>query len=277
MKKPARPLQRLALRATLLALAALAPLAAHAHRQWLLPSSTVLAGNDPWVTVDAAVSNDLFVFDHFPMRLDSLVVTGPDGAALKPENASTGKFRSTFDLHLAQPGTYRVAVVNTGVFANWKVNGETKRFRGTAEALASAVPPNAEGLQTTETLGRVETFVTAGKPSIKAFAATGKGLELQPITHPNDLVAGEAANFRLLLDGKPASNLKVEVVPGGIRYRDKLNDMDVTTDADGKFSVKWPAPGMYWMEAEVRDDKTSNRAIKARRATYAVTVEVLPQ
>lgn len=277
MKKPARPLQRLALRATLLALAALAPLAAHAHRQWLLPSSTVLAGNDPWVTVDAAVSNDLFVFDHFPMRLDSLVVTGPDGAVLKPENASTGKFRSTFDLHLAQPGTYRVAVVNTGVFANWKVNGETKRFRGTAEALASAVPANAEGLQTTETLGRVETFVTAGKPSTKAFAPSGKGLELQPISHPNDLVAGEAANFRLLLDGKPASHLKVEVVPGGIRYRDKLNDMDVTTDADGKFSVKWPAPGMYWMEAEVRDDKTSNSAIKARRATYAVTVEVLPQ
>jgi uncharacterized GH25 family protein len=90
-------------------------------------------------------------------------------------------------------------------------------------------------------------------------------------------VAGDTASFRLLLDGKPASNLKVEIVPGGIRYRDKLNDLSVTTDADGKFSVKWPAPGMYWMEADVRDDKTSVKQAKARRAAYAVTVEVLPQ
>ena len=277
MNKPARFPQRLAMRAAVLALAALAPLAAHAHRQWLLPSATVLSGNDAWVTVDAAVSNDLFYFEHVPMRLDNLVVTGPDGAAVKAENASTGKYRSTFDLHLTQPGTYRVAVINQGVFASWKEGGQTKRWRGTAEALASNVPANAQDLQVTENAGRVEAFVTAGKPSKQALSTTGRGLELAPITHPNDLVAGDTASFRLLLDGKPASNLKVEIVPGGIRYRDKLNDMSVTTDADGKFSVKWPAPGMYWMEADVRDDKTSVKQAKARRAAYAVTVEVLPQ
>ena len=38
------------------------PMAAHAHRAWMLPSATVLSGNEPWVTVDAAVSNDLFYF-----------------------------------------------------------------------------------------------------------------------------------------------------------------------------------------------------------------------
>ena len=46
------------------------------------------------------------------------MVTRPIG---KAENAATGKYRSTFDLHLTQPGTYRVAVVNNGLFAsyNW--------------------------------------------------------------------------------------------------------------------------------------------------------------
>jgi hypothetical protein len=33
---------------------------AQAHRAWLLPSATVLSGTDAWVTVDAAISNDLF-------------------------------------------------------------------------------------------------------------------------------------------------------------------------------------------------------------------------
>ncbi|WP_439688044.1 DUF4198 domain-containing protein [Cupriavidus oxalaticus] len=267
----------MATRVAVLALAALAPLAAHAHRQWLLPSATVLSGNDPWVTVDAAVSNDLFYFEHVPLRLDNLQVTAPDGSAVKAENAATGKYRSTFDLHLTQPGTYRVAVVNQGLFASYKVDGQAKRWRGSAESFAREVPANAQDLTVTQAEGRVESFITAGKPSDKGLRTTGRGLELAPITHPNDLVAGDTASFRLLLDGKPASNLKVEVVPGGIRYRDKLQEFSATTDADGKFSVKWPAPGMYWMEAEVRDDKATFKQAKSRRATYAVTVEVLPQ
>ena len=50
-------------RSRVLILAALAP-SLFAHRQWVLPSSTVLSAADPWVTVDAAVSNELFYFDH---------------------------------------------------------------------------------------------------------------------------------------------------------------------------------------------------------------------
>ena len=52
----------------LLAVMAIMPARLDAHRQWMLPSSTVLSGSDPWVTVDAAVSNELFYFDHVPMR-----------------------------------------------------------------------------------------------------------------------------------------------------------------------------------------------------------------
>jgi uncharacterized GH25 family protein len=278
MTKPARFPSRFSTRLAVLALAALAPLAAHAHRQWLLPSATVLSEKDAWVTVDAAVSNDLFYFEHMPMRLDNLAVTGPDGKTAVPaENASTGKYRSTFDLHLTQPGTYRVAVVNQGVFASWKENGQTKRWRGAADTFAQNVPAGAQDLQVNEVAGRIETYVTNGRPTRQVLTTTGKGMELAPITHPNDLIAGETASFRLLLDGKPAANQKVSVVPGGIRYRDRLNEIAATTDADGKFSVKYPAPGMYWMEAETRDDKTSVKEAKARRVTYAVTVEVLPQ
>ncbi|SCU74786.1 ABC transport system permease protein [Cupriavidus necator] len=268
---------RMATRVAVLALAALAPLAAHAHRQWLLPSATVLSGSDPWVTVDAAVSNDLFYFEHVPMRLDNLQVTAPDGSAVKAENAATGKYRSTFDLHLTQPGTYRVAVVNNGLFASYKVDGQAKRWRGTAENFAREVPASAQDLQVTQAEGRIESFVSAGKPSDKGLRTAGRGLELAPITHPNDLVAGDTASFRMLLDGKPASNLKVSVVPGGIRYRDQLQEFSATTDADGKFSIKWPAAGMYWMEAEVKDDKATFKQARSRRAVYAVTVEVLPQ
>jgi uncharacterized GH25 family protein len=265
------------LKASTLVLAALLPLAAHAHRLWLLPSATVLSGNDPWVTVDAAVSNDLFYFDHFPLKLDGLVVTAPDGAAVKPENESTGRYRSVFDVHLTQDGTYRIAIDNRGVFASYKLNGEQKRWRGSVDALAQALPANAQDVDVTETDARVESFVTRGKPSSGALKPVGQGLELVALTHPNDLVAGTDAGFRLLLDGKPAANVKVSLVPGGSRYRDQPGDTTLTTDADGKFNVKWATPGMYYMEAEVRDDHTSVKQAKNRRAAYAATLEVLPQ
>jgi len=258
-----------------LALALCLPLQAQAHRTWMLPSATVLSGADAWVTVDAAVSNDLFYFEHVPMRLDGLRITGPDGNAVEAENRNTGKYRSTFDLPLKQPGTYRLAIVNEGLFARYKLNGEDKRWRGTPERIKE-IPAEAQELRLTQAQGRLETYVTLGAPNDKALAPTGKGLELVPVTHPNDLVAGEAARFKLLLDGAPAADVEVEVVPGGIRYRDKLNDMTVKTDQHGVFSVIWPAPGMYWLSASVEDDKTTIPNAR-RRASYTVTLEVLPQ
>ncbi|AZP11812.1 DUF4198 domain-containing protein [Undibacterium parvum] len=261
----------------LLCAALITPLAAQAHRTFLLPSATVVAGNTPWVSFDAAAATDLFYFDHVPLQLDSLVIATPDGSAAKAENASTGKYRSSFDLRLSQKGTYKLSLLNQNLFANYKEQGVAKRWRGTAEAMAKEIPANAEELQVTQMQGRIETFVSNGKPGKKALEVTGKGLELDPITHPNDLMAGEAAQFRLLLDGKPAVAVKVTVIAGGIRYRQNLGEQIISTDADGKFSVNWQGAGMYWMEASVSDKNTTLPAAKERRANYVATLEVLPQ
>ena len=166
----------------------------------------MLSGADSWITVDAAVGNDKFHFNHAPLRLDGLAVTAPDGSAAEAENLNRGKLRSTFDLQLKQSGTYRVAVVNDGVFARWKEDGKPKRYFGKPEGMAQAVPAKADELEVSQSLGRVETFVTAGKPS--AVKPVGRGLELAPVTHPNDLYAGETATFQMLLDGQPAPDLK---------------------------------------------------------------------
>ena len=260
-----------------LALALVLPLSAQAHKAWLLPSDTVLSGSDPWITVDAAVSNDLFYFNHVPLRLDALSITGPDGQSVEAENSATGKYRSTFDVHLSEPGTYRIAVVNAGLFANWEENDKRKRWRGNAESFASEVPKDAKNLKVSQSAGRIETFVTAGRPNEVALKPTGLGLELVPVTHPNDLFAGEAATFKLFLDGKPASGLAIEIIPDGIRYRDKQNEITATSDKDGQFSVTWPSAGRYWLHTEMEDDKTSIPQATQRRASYVATLEVLPQ
>lgn len=264
------------LRIATLTLAALLPVASHAHKAWLLPSATV-STVDQWITVDAAVSNDLFYFNHNPLRTDGLSITAPDGSQVKPENLGRGKYRSTFDVHLEKNGTYRLAVTNVGLSASYEENGQRKRWRGTAATFAKEVPANAQKLQVSESAGRIETFVTAGKPTTDALKLTNVGLELAPVTHPNDLYADEEATFALMLDGKPAANLPVTIVAGGTRYRDAQGEIEVKTDAQGRFSVTWPEPGMYWLETTLEDNKTSIPQAKQRRVSYVATFEVLPQ
>lgn len=267
-------LRRLAPILALVAAVLTAAPAAQAHRQWLLPSSTVLSGEDPWVTVDAAVSNTLFFPDHVPMRLDAVTVTGPDGAKVAVQNGATGKYRSTFDVQLTAPGTYRIANVGDSASASYKLNGEAKRWRGAAAEVAAAVPAGATEVKLTHNQRRIETFVTRGAPSQDALKPTGVGMELQPVTHPNDLFAGEKASFKLLLDGKPASGVEVEVVPGGSRYRTTEGAMKLTTGADGGFEVTWPEPGMYWLEASARGGASPVPGTE-RSVTYVAVLEVL--
>lgn len=282
---------------TALALAICLPLSAQAHRAWMLPSATVLSGEDPWITVDAAVSNDLFYFEHFPLRLQGigevdqapaggppgmrprpaaqLQVIAPDGTQVQPENGSIGRYRSTFDVHLTQKGTYKLAVANSGLFASWKENGETRRWMGNAQTFATDVPDKAEALKVTQNSSRMEVFATSGAPTKTVLEPTGEGLELAPATHPNDLYAGEAAEFVFLLDGKPAAGVEISVIPGGNRYRDELGEIKATTDEDGKVSITWPTPGMYWLEAELTSDKGVSKPASQRRDSYSATLEVL--
>jgi len=262
------------LRASAIALA-LGAGAASAHNVWLLPSSTVLSKAD-WITVDAAVSNDLFFFNHNPLALDNLSVTAPDGSTVKPENIAKGKLRSTFDLNLAQSGTYRLAVINEGVFARWKdkATGQVKRARGTPDTIGGQIPADAQEVEVTQSAGRVETFVTVGKPT--PLRTSGKGLELITVTNPSDLVKGEKASFVLQIDGLPAPGLEVTATPGNTRYRDKLDEIAVKTDDKGQFTITWPQAGMYWIEATTKDGKTSVAQAKERRLSYAATLEVMP-
>lgn len=265
---------KLTMKFTLLALALALPFSAQAHKQWLLPSSTVVTPNE-WVTVDAAVSNDVFYFNHVPLRIDGLVVTAPDGSTIAPQNLMTGKYRTTFDLQLLQNGTYRLSNNNNSLSASYKVGEETKRWRGTPETFAKEVPVDAKDLEVMQGQSRVETFITAGKPT--ELKIRGTGLELVPVTHPNDLFEGEAANFKLVIDGKPAAGLKIEIVEEGIRYRKNQKEINLTSDADGAFSVTWPSAGRYWLSVVASDSKTSIPQAKQRRLSYVATLEVLPQ
>lgn len=258
------------------------PLTANAHRAWLLPSATVLSGDDAWISVDAAVSNDIFHADHAPMRIDGLTILAPDGSSLNPQNSLTGEFRSVFDVQLPQKGTYKVVMASNGLMATWKTpEGERRMWPGRGEKgnpadVEKNIPADAKDVEISQFSRRMETFVTSGSPDENVLKITKQGLELLPITHPNDLFAGESAEFQFLMDGKPVEGVKVTIIAGGMRYRNDQEAMEVMTDKNGKFSVTWPEAGMYWMNASYRDNNAKKPAT-VRSGSYAATFEVLPE
>ena len=272
--------------ARLMAAAALLsiPAALSAHRMWMLPSATVFSGTDGWVTVDAAVSNDLFFFDHQPLRLDGVKVWQPDGSEGTLQNGATGRYRSVFDVKLDKPGTWKIGTQMSAVMGSFKVGGVETRIGGRrgppqpgapAPLTVADIPANATDVKVTEVSGRNEIFLTAGAPTTTVLKTTGKGLEFSPITHPDELVAGETAKFKFLVDGKPAAGLKVTVIPGGKRYRNDEGARELTTGADGVLNVDWPAAGMYWLNATLTDAKATTPRATERRMSYVTTLEVL--
>ncbi|MES2316600.1 MAG: DUF4198 domain-containing protein [Pseudomonadota bacterium] len=269
------------LKHTLLALAlASVALQASAHRPWLYPQATTVEAKDAWVTIDGAISEGLFDIDHNALKLDGAMVIDPDGIATPAPTPYMGKQRSSFDLKMAKNGTYKISLVTQSVMASYKVGGETKRFRGTAEAYAKEVPAKADELSTTHAHARLETFVTANRASSGALKPSNVGLEMIPLTSPTELRSGETARWRFLLDGKPVPNFPFSLIPGGVRYRGVLGEIRLVTDAKGEVEVALPTPGMYWLNAAYPANQGKGAPEGAgthRRYSYAATLEVLPE
>jgi uncharacterized GH25 family protein len=256
--------------------------AASAHRPWMLPTSTIVENKEAWVTIDGAISEGLFDIDHMPLRMDGLTVTGPDGSTSVAPAAVMGKMRSSIDLPLPKEGTYRIALVSNNVMGSYKAGGEVKRFRGSEADFAKQLPAGAEEVRKTITHQRIETFVTAHKTNDAALKPTNAGLEMVPLTHPNDLRANETMRVRFLLDGKPLPNLPFSLVPGGVRYRGVAGEIRLTTDARGEASFKLPSANMYWMNAAYppnpgKGPGPDNGPAESRRYAYTATLEALPE
>jgi hypothetical protein len=257
-----------------------AALTAQAHRPWMIPNTSFIESErEAWVQIDGAVSEGLFEFDHLPLRLDGLSVTGPDGASTPAPAAAVGKFRSTVDIRLPKDGTYRLTLAAVNVMGSYKLNGEPKRFRATEQTVAKEIPVGASEVRTTTVQQRQDTFVTLNKPSMGALQATGAGLEMVALTNPTELHTGEKARFRFQLDGKPLPNFPFSLIPGGARYRGTIGEVRLSTDAKGEASFTLPAPSMYLLTAAYPADAPRGPGAEGptKRYSYSATFEILPE
>ncbi|RBP48198.1 putative GH25 family protein [Roseimicrobium gellanilyticum] len=252
---------------------------AQAHRTWVLPSSTVLSGDKVWVTFDACASNNIFFVNHRPLQPNTLSAIGPDGKEVELNNVSKGAMRTTFDVELKQEGTYRVGVVRAGHMAFWREGEERKSWTGTKEEMIKQGIHKKPDVHLSVGGYSILSYVTLGKPSKEVLAPTGKGLEVTfKDSHPNDLIAKETTQLVFQLNGKPASDLEVTVVPEGDRFRNEVGEIKVKTNARGECSVTWPTAGRYWLEALVEGTAEPVEGVELEEhSSVSLTLEVFPE
>src|SRR5690625_6843932 len=111
------------------------------------------------------------------------------GACWALQNAHTAKYRSSFDLNLTEPGTYRIYTASNGLLAQWlSDDGQRRRWPGRGEAYTDEgfqnnVPSEASELRVTQVSRRMVTFVTYGATTQQVLAPSGSGCDLGPVTH----------------------------------------------------------------------------------------------
>lgn len=195
---------------------------AAAHNAWLLPSTTVLSDTGQSVTVDAGASTAPFEPNHQALGTDAIKVWAPDGSVGKIENAARGRYRSTFDVRIDKPGTWRIGMENAGVTGTFKVNGEqwmVGRRRGPAAPGAPATPaapgmapqpaapvtgPAASGPQAAGPGGRPRIDPTHIVASVEEIPVGATDLELTETLGRNEffVTAGEPSDGLFKPTGK---------------------------------------------------------------------------
>lgn len=240
--------------------------AALAHSPYLRPNVFDATGRDH-VTVEASFTEDVFAAE-VAMRSDFFHIVGPDGD--RPITAVTYlRDLAVFEAATPVDGTYRLssgprqgrtAQMYRAADGSWKMVGEE-----------DGPPPAGATLVDVQSITVADAYVTRGAPDEAALQPVGEGLELKPVTHPADIVAGEGATFQLLMDGRPVAGVPVTVFREAGRYDGRKVEADLVTGADGRFTVRVADPGAYMTLVRHRVEAPAGSPTPFRSYSHTLT------
>ncbi|WP_445777167.1 DUF4198 domain-containing protein [Shewanella sp.] len=279
-------------RVILTAISMLMVSSATAHERYILPSHTLLSGDQPQtVTVNASISNAIFhpdqplgdsgsgrdvgEFKEYFANFDYAVIK-PDGQMTTDTQWTAFSRMSVADVTLTDPGTYRIGIVQPDIFMTTFINsdGQPERIWGPSPN----IPDGAKNVVRRTTAARVETFVTLNNATQAALKPTGTGIEALSITHPNDLFANEPAQFMLYFNGKPLTeNVDVKLIQAGTRHRNDREEKQLIVAKDGAVNFTPTQAGFYLLIAETHIDKPQQQDVDVKHYSLYLTLEVFPE
>lgn len=283
---------------------------AHSAAPYLLPEQFDIKNNS--VSLQSAITIEKF---YSPNRNYQTRFFGtlPDGTAQEIKPVATLERFTLLDLATPKDGTYQVktanehsSVVDYALVENRWLRIRTERptttpaatpapampaatpvSTNTAEAAtprprrfvyADELPATAQKAQT-QVIQLAETYLSKNAPS-SVTKPTGKGLELIPITHPNEVFAADGFEFVMQFDGKPIPKLELELYRGAGAYDEaKTQDLGhVYTDEQGRAKLDFKeTAGVYLLFAQYPPATTdASQQPPARLYNYGLTLQATP-
>ena len=206
----------------------------------------------------------------------ALSIVTPQGERIPFGDIHQFKQRTVAEQKLPdEKGTYRLS---TGprlgaVFRTWERNGKTESARDPQQVM----PADAKLLAHYQSLSISEAYVTADRPSVKALAAVGKGLEIVPITHPSDLFVDEKFKFIVQFDGKPLVDQKVSIYRSPMDLASQSTVEHISTDSQGKAVLPLTKAGIHLALIRHRAPAPAGAAAPTYGHNYTLTFRVLDQ
>lgn len=244
-----------------------------AHTPYLAPASFQPRAGGV-VSLDASFAEVFFVpeaaFDE-----SRFTVTGPDGRSVAPERVVPLHNRVVVEHALPKDakGTYRFSTGERlgAVFRTWEIEGRKVSSRDAAEPL----PAGAKLLSHFQSRIRADTYLTVGAPDRGALQPYGHGLELVPITHPDDLYAGEVFELELRFDGKPLPDTTVQISEAVWTSDRKPQEVSLRSDAQGRVRWTQPVAGTWLALARHRSAAPAGAAAPEYSNSYSLVFHVL--
>jgi uncharacterized GH25 family protein len=239
-----------------------------AHMPYVLPTRFDIGSGDH-VTISSSFAEDAFV-PEVAMRDAPFHLIRPDGTPGEVGPVTYLRDLSVFEADVKQDGTYRITTgQRSGRKSTMYRDGDKWQFRGERDGVmpAGAIPVAVQSM----TLA--DAYVTRGQPNDAALRPSGKGLEIQPLTHPNAITAGSEARFVLLFDGKPLAATDITLFRGAGVYDGRKVPAQIKTGVDGGFTLKPDSAGTYLVLARHRAKAPAGAETPWRSYTYTLAFD----
>ena len=198
-----------------------------------------------------------------------MTMLNPNGARVTFDRVETSNQVTRAHAGVTRPGTYRIST-GERMGAISTLVGENGAWRPLAQG--EAAPEGAE-TRTLQTVTVADTFFSVGAPNRTVVDQHVGTLALHPVTHPNQVLVANGFVVELLFNGAPFANMPLVLYENG----DADSDVGtyVVTDASGRATLTFSAPGRYVVAARHRTDAPAGADAQVRSYTTTLTFEVM--
>jgi uncharacterized GH25 family protein len=242
-----------------------------AHQKWLWPNVFRAEKTPAWVSFDVTWSDRAFTAEQ-GVGEQPLIVIDPQGERRTPPQVFVGKTKTTAEIELTKPGTYRLESVDPPTY--WtRVAAE-----GGKERWLKRPKNEVQGeriIRSDLYYSKAVAYVTVGDPSELPASDDKDPLDIMPLSRPARLVAGDPLELRVVSYGKPVASANIKVF--GPASTGHEPSQSLQCDASGVATTQCGEPGKYLFVCELERKAADDPKADIHSFNVYLTLNVQPK